>query len=90
MNGIDFVALTFAAFYLAYALVHLDLPFNIMKRFRETVTTIGGLLLCFYCAAWWVALGLYLVQYRALDLVWASAIAGAASFAYRYTGGPHG
>lgn len=90
MIGIDLVALTFATFYLSFALVHLDLPFNVMKRFRENVTTIGGLLLCFYCAAFWVALGLYLVQYRAIDLVWASATAGAASFAYRYTGGAHG
>lgn len=90
MTPIDLLALTFATFYLAYAAVHLDLPFNVGKRFRENVTTIGGLLLCFYCAALWVALILYLIQYREIDLVWASAIAGAASFAYRYTGGPHG
>lgn len=90
MNGLDLIALTFATFYLSYALVHLDLPFNVMKRFRENVTTFGGLLACFYCAALWVALVLYLIQYRTIDLVWASAIAGAASFGYKYVGGAHG
>lgn len=89
MTPLDLAILTLATFYLAYAAVHLDLPFNVGKRFRETVTTFGGLLLCFYCAAFWFAFILYLVQYRAIDLVVISAIAGAASFAYRYTGGAH-
>lgn len=89
MTPLDLAILTLATFYLAYAAVHLDLPFNAGKRFRENVTTFGGLLLCFWCAAWWAALILYAIQYRAIDLVTISAIAGAASFAYRYTGGAH-
>lgn len=87
MIGLDLVALTFATFYLAFALVHLDLPFNVMKRFRENVTTIGGMLLCFWCCSWWVALILFLIQYRTVDLITVSAIAGAASFGYKYVGG---
>lgn len=89
MTPTDFLTLTLATFYLAYALVHLDLPFNVGKTFRERVTTVGGLLLCFYCCAFWVAALLYLVQYRALDVVQVCAIAGAACLAYRYTGGGH-
>lgn len=90
MTPLDLIALTFATFYLSYALVHLDLPYNVMKRFRENVTTFGGLLLCFWCCAFWVALVLYLIQYRAVDLITVSAIAGAASFGYKYVGGGYG
>lgn len=85
----DFLLLTFATYYLAYALVHLDLPFHVGTRLRE-MTTIGGMLLCFICTSWWVAFALYVVQYRAIDLVTVSAIAGAATLAFKYTGGSHG
>lgn len=88
MTPPDFLLLTFASYYLGYALVHLDLPFDLGKRLRG-VTTIGGLLLCYYCACWWVAFALYAVQYRTLDIVAISAIAGAASLAYKYVGGSH-
>lgn len=87
MTPLDLLTLTLATFYLAYAAVHLDLPFNAGKRFRENVTTFGGLLLCFLCCAWWVALILYVVQYHTVDLTHVSAIAGAACLAYKYTGG---
>lgn len=87
MTPINFLTLALATFWITYALVHLDLPFGVMKAFRERITTFGGLLLCYYCASWWTALALYGVQYRAIDVVMASAIAGAACLAYRYTGG---
>jgi hypothetical protein len=87
IQPLDLIILTFATFYLSFALVHLDMPFNVMKTFRERVTTGGGLLLCFWCCAWWVALVLFLVQYRTFDLITTSAIAGAASFGYKNTGG---
>jgi hypothetical protein len=90
MTPLDLLILTLATFYLSYAAVHLDLPFNAAKRFRENVTTFGGLLLCFWCTAFWVALALYAIQYRTLDLVTISAIAGAASFGYKYVGGGYG
>lgn len=89
MTPLELLFLTLATFWITYALVHLDLPFQVMKTFREKVTTFGGLLLCYYCASFWVALALYAIQYRAVDLVMTSAIAGAACLAYRYTGGGH-
>lgn len=90
MTPIELLFLAFATYYLSYAAVHLDLPFNVGKLFRERVTTIGGMLLCFLCCAWWVALILYVVQYRTVDLIMVSAIAGAACLAYKYTGGHFG
>lgn len=89
MTPPDFLLLTFAAYYLAYALVHLDLPFDLGKRLRG-VTTVGGLLLCYFCTVFWTAFALYAIHYRALDLIVISAIAGAASLAFKYTGGHHG
>lgn len=90
MTPLDFLILTLATFYWAYSLVHLDMPFQAAKRFRENVTTFGGALLCFYCTAFWVALIVYALHYQAIDLIAISGITGAASFAYRYTGGAHG
>lgn len=90
MTPHDFLLFALATYYLAYALVHLDLPFDLGKRFRENVTTIGNMLLCFYCTAFWIAFALYAIHYRALDLIVISAIAGAASLAFKYTGGHHG
>lgn len=89
MTPPDFLPFVFATYYLAYALVHLDLPFGLGKRLRG-VTTIGGMLLCFICTSWWTAFALYAIQYRTIDLVVISAIAGAASLAFKYTGGQHG
>jgi hypothetical protein len=79
--------LGFAAIATAQVMVKLDAPFHLMARFRK-VTTIGGLLECIYCSAWWAAIVYYFLLSTVLaPVVYIAAAAGVAMMLWRYTGG---
>lgn len=88
MNIMDALAISFSTFYLSYVMSRTDGPSNIFKRLRGT-RVIGPVVACFYCAAFWVALALYAAMLIAPPVVYVFAAAGAASFAYRWSGGEH-
>lgn len=56
---LDLLIITFAAWYVAYAVTSTHGPFTVFERIRK-VTTLGGLLTCPVCLAPWVALALLL------------------------------
>lgn len=52
---LDLLIVAFASWYLAYAVTSTHGPFNVFERIRK-VTTLGGLLTCPICLAFWAAL----------------------------------
>lgn len=77
---------TLAALYLAHVLTATHGPFNVFKTARDTLSH-GGLLTCFFCLVFWVAL---LLRLMPRGLVEALAVAGGASAVYKYTGMGYG
>lgn len=73
---------TFAALYLAYVLTTTHGPYNLFKTARATLPH-GGLLTCFFCLVFWVALALHILPRFVVD---ALTVAGGASALYKYTG----
>lgn len=73
---------TLAALYLAYVLTSTHGPYDLFRSARETIPH-GGLLTCFFCLVFWVALAL-----RVLPRAWVDtlAVAGGASALYKYVG----
>lgn len=85
MTALDAISLGLGTFYAAYVIARTAGPLGAFKRLRSA-RGIGPLAACFYCAAFWAALGLYLVWLIAPPVVYVFAAAGGASFLYRYTG----
>lgn len=88
MTPLDALALGLGTFYAAYAVARTAGPLDAFKRLRSA-RGIGPLATCFYCAALWAALALYAALLIAPPVVYVFAAAGAASFAYRWTGAEH-
>ena len=88
MTPLDALALGLGTFYAAYATARTAGPLDAFKRLRGA-RVIGPVVACFYCAAFWVALALYAAMLIAPPVVYVFAAAGAASFAYRWSGGEH-
>lgn len=87
MQPSDLLILSLATFSMAYLLVKEDAPFGIMRRLRER-TTIGGLLSCIHCSAFWCAILCYLLLSTPLaPVVYVFAARGGFQFLWRYTGG---
>lgn len=80
--------LGFAAIGTAQVMVNLDGPWKFMARIRAH-TTIGGLLECIYCSAWWAAIIYFLMLQVPIlaPVVYIPAAAGVAATLWRYTGG---
>lgn len=79
----DLIIVVFAAWYVAYAVTSTHGPFNVFERVRK-VTTVGGLLTCPVCLAFWAALVLLIVPMGIV--VQALAAAGAAMILHGWSG----
>lgn len=88
MTPLDALALGLGTFYAAYAVARTAGPLDAFKRLRSA-RVIGPVAACVYCAAFWAALALYAALLIAPPVVYVFAAAGAASFAYRWSGGEH-
>jgi hypothetical protein len=88
MTALDALALGLGTFYAAYAIARTAGPLDAFKRLRARRYT-GPLAACFYCAAFWAALWLWIALQVAPPVVYVFAAAGFASFAYRWTGAEH-
>lgn len=84
VQPIDLLTLALACYLLTDALVNRALPFNIMGRIRERLQ--WGALTCFYCAAFWCGIAVYLVWLIEPRLLIPFAAGGAAVLSWRYTG----
>lgn len=83
------LTLSLATLSMAYLLTREDAPFKLMARLRAK-TTLGGLLSCPQCAAFWCAILCYvLINTPFAPIVYVFAIRGGMQFLYRYTGGDH-
>lgn len=60
MNPLDLAVLSIASWRLAYMATRENGPWRVFARLR-TLTTIGGLLECVYCASVWTAAGMLLL-----------------------------
>lgn len=88
MTPLDALALGLGTFYAAYAVARTAGPLDAFKRARS-LRGIGPLASCFYCCAFWAAIGLWLALQSVPPVMYVFAAAGAASFAYRWTGADH-
>lgn len=79
------IATAFATWYVAYAVTCTHGPFNIFDRIRK-VTTVGGLLECPVCLAFWAALALVWVTVGHIDIVLTLGCAGLAMLAHGFAG----
>ena len=79
----DLLIIALATWYIAYAVTSTHGPFNVFERARK-VTTLGGLLTCPVCLAFWAALVLLLVPMGIV--VQALAVAGAAMLLHGVAG----
>lgn len=87
MQPIDLLILSLATFSMAYLLVREDAPFKIMARIRAR-TTVGGLLSCIHCSAFWCAILCYvLLSTPFAPIVYVFAVRGGMQVMWRYTGG---
>lgn len=77
---------TLAALYLAHVITSTHGPYNVFKSARDTLPH-GGLLTCFFCLVFWVALALRILPRSVVD---ALSVAGGASALYKYTGMGYG
>ena len=87
MQPTDLLTLILATYLITDYLVNRALPFGIMTRIRERVN--ADVFRCFYCAAIWAGIAVYLVWLVDPRLIIPPAIGGAAVLAWRYTGGNH-
>jgi hypothetical protein len=85
MSPLDAVALGLGTFYAAYAVARTSGPLSAFKRLRG-LRAIGPLASCFYCVAFWAAIGAYVLLLVYPPALYVLAGAGAAAFLYRYTG----
>ena len=85
MSPLDAVALALGVFYAAYAVARTSGPLGAFKWLRS-LRVIGPLVSCFYCAAFWAAVGAYVLLLVYPPALYMLAAAGAAAFLYRYTG----
>ena len=85
MSPLDAVALALGTFYAAYVIARTSGPLDAFKWLRG-LRVIGPLASCFYCAAFWVAVGAYVLLLVYPPALYVLAAAGAAAFLYRYTG----
>lgn len=89
MNPLDFIVLSLAAFYVAYAVSSTHGPFGVFGWLRDHLS-LGGLTACIICLSPWVAALFYwLLTTPVAWLVWIFAGAGMSVFVYRWTGGQH-
>lgn len=88
MTPLDAIALSLAVFYVALSVGRTHGPFNVFDTIR-TRWPLGGLMTCPICLSIWAALALYGLLLIAPPAVYVFAAAGAASFAYRWSGGEH-
>ncbi len=79
----DLVIAAFAAWYVAYAVTSTHGPFNVFERIRK-ITTLGGLLACPVCLAFWAALALLIAPMGVVTQ--ALAVAGAAMILHSWSG----
>lgn len=80
---LDLLIVAFASWYLAYAVTSTHGPFNVFERIRK-VTTLGGLLTCPICLAFWAALVLLIAPMGVVTQ--ALACAGAAMILHGWSG----
>lgn len=79
----DFLILTGATWYLAYALTSTEGAFKMFSRLRA-VTTFGGMLDCIVCTSFWIGIiAALLLNY---PLIWGIGAAGFACLLHSYTG----
>lgn len=87
MQPTDLLILTLACYLLTDYLVNRALPFGVMTRIRAYWQT--DALHCFYCAAIWSGIAVYLLWRVEPQLIYPPAAGGAAILLWRYTGGNH-
>lgn len=87
---LDLLIITLATFYAAHAVTNTSGPFHVFLWLREHIPH-GKLLSCFVCAAPWFALLFALLMTTSFVFLteW-FALAGAAVFLWRFTGGGRG
>ena len=85
MSPLDALALALGTFYAAYVVARTSGPFSVFKWLRGR-RIIGPLASCFYCVAFWAAIGAYVLLLVFPPALYVLAAAGAAAFLYRYTG----
>lgn len=83
----DLAILIPAAYLVNDYLVNRELPYNIMGRIRDRLQ--WGALSCFYCAAVWSGIAVYLLWLVEPQLTYPLAIGGGAILLWRYTGASH-
>lgn len=88
MTTLDALALGLGTFYVSLAVGRTHGPFNVFATIRKR-WPLGGLMNCPICLSIWAALVLYVALVIAPPIVYVFAAAGAASFAYRWTGADH-
>lgn len=79
----DLLIIALATWYVAYAVTSTHGPFNAFERVRK-VTTLGGLLTCPVCLAFWAGLILLLAPMGIVTQ--ALAVAGAAMLLHGFAG----
>jgi hypothetical protein len=86
MRPLDLIALSFATFYLSYAVSSSAGPWRVFEWLRAHLS-LGGLTACIVCLSPWFAGLFYVLLLIAPYIVWLFAAAGASVFLFRYTGG---
>lgn len=87
MQSLDLIILSLACYLLTDALVNRALPFGVMARIRDK--TQWQVFQCFYCAAFWCGIVVYLLWLINLELIYPLAVGGGAILLWRHTGGNH-
>ncbi len=80
---LDLLTVAFATWYVAYSITSTHGPFMVFERIRK-VTTLGGLLTCPVCLAFWAALVLLLLPMGVVTQ--ALAVAGGAMIVHSWSG----
>lgn len=87
MQPLDLLILALACYLVTDYTVNRALPFGIMTRIRERLQ--WDVFHCFYCAAIWAGIAVYLLWLIDPRLVIPPAMGGAAVLSWRYTGCNH-
>lgn len=87
MQPLDLIILIPAAYLVNDYLVNRALPFGVMDWIRARVQS--DVFRCFYCAAVWSGIAVYLLWLVEPQLTYPLAIGGGAILLWRYTGGNH-